>query len=87
MKYCYAIFRSKTQAINFVEILNKNNIPSKIVSTPKEANLGCGISATFSLYYLDFAKNVINQHKFDAFKKFIIVEKNGLRTSTRTIWP
>ncbi len=85
MKYCYAIFRSKTQAINFVEILNKNNIPSKIVSTPKEANLGCGISATISLYYLDFAKNIINKHKFDAFKKFIIVEKNGLRTSTRTI--
>ncbi|MBQ9781601.1 MAG: DUF3343 domain-containing protein [Clostridia bacterium] len=85
MKYCYAIFRSKTQAINFVEVLNKNGVPSKIVSTPKEANMGCGISATFSLYYLDFAKGIISKNNFDSFKKFIIVEKNGLRTSTRTI--
>ena len=86
MKYCYAIFRSKTQAINFVEELNKNGVPAKIVSTPKEASMGCGISATFPLHYLDFAKKILNNYNFESFVKFIIVEKNGLRTSTRTIW-
>ncbi len=85
MKYCYAIFLSKTQAINFAEILNKNNVLCKIVSTPKEAGLGCGISASFSPYYIDFAKGVVKKHGLDSLKKFIIIEKNGLRTSTQTI--
>ncbi len=85
MKYCYAIFRSKTQAINFVETLNKNGVLAKIVATPKEANMGCGISATFPLYNLDFAKEIISKKNYDGFKTIIIVEKNGLRTSTRTI--
>ncbi len=85
MKYCYAIFLSKTQAINFVELLNKNNVPAKIVPTPKEAKSGCGISATFPLYYVDFVKGIIQKKGYDSFKTIIVVEKRGIRTSTTTI--
>ncbi len=82
MKNCYALFRSKTQASIFKEMLNSNGVICRIVSTPKEARLGCGYSVVFQLNALNEAKKIISNRSLDAFNGFIIIEKNGLRTST-----
>ena len=82
MKNCYALFRSKTQANIFRDVLNSKGVICRIVSTPKEARLGCGYSVVFQLVALNEAKKIISSRRFDAFNGFIIIEKNGLRTSS-----
>lgn len=48
MKIYLAVFRSRTQALDFISALKSFGIAAKAVSTPKEANVGCGISAKIS---------------------------------------
>lgn len=45
MKIILAVFRSRSQALDFISKLRANGLSATAVSTPKEANVGCGISA------------------------------------------
>lgn len=48
MTYYIAVFTSRTETIRFNEILNRNNVSSQVINTPREASVGCGVSVKFS---------------------------------------
>lgn len=85
VKKCVAVFKSRTQVLAFVEIMNKNGVSCKLISTPKEAHVGCGVSAEFSQNKLNIAKAVTSSGKFSSFVGFFLIEKRGSHTTTARI--
>ena len=82
IKKCIAVFKSRTQVMLFVEIMNNYGVPCKIISTPKEAHVGCGVSAEFSLDKLNQAKIIVNNVGISSFNGFFLIEKRGSHTTT-----
>ena len=62
-----AVFRSRSQAIDCNGRLRALNIPSQLINTPKEANIGCGLSVKFPLSASVRAKKVIALANYSAF--------------------
>ena len=54
-----AVFRSRPQAYACVEKLKKYGVNASAVSTPTEANVGCGISARFPAAEFARARSVV----------------------------
>ena len=42
-----AVFKSRAQTLDFVSLLRSGGVVASAVNTPKEAGVGCGISAKF----------------------------------------
>ena len=81
VKKCVAVFKSRTQVMSFVEFLNNQGVQCKLIATPKEAHVGCGVSAEFPLIKLNVAKLVVNRVGFSAFVGFFLLEKRGTHTT------
>lgn len=62
-----AVFRSRTQAIDCLGRLKALQIPARLVSTPREANIGCGLSIRFTLSAAARVKTVITRANYSAF--------------------
>ena len=67
MEYLLVAFRSREQTIKFNKILNDNGVFSEIVNTPKEAGVGCGLSAKVSLNSLAVVKKAVFSLNFKSF--------------------
>lgn len=65
-----AVFRSKTETLNFASILRSYGVYCSVVNTPRKINASCGISVNFSRQYLNIAKQIIARRKFDTFAGF-----------------
>lgn len=74
MKFILAVFRSRSQALDFISLLRANGISATAVSTPKEANVGCGISAKISEVELSRARRVAQKCRYSAFVGFYAFE-------------
>lgn len=74
MKNILAVFRSRSQALDFISKLRQNGIPAAAVSTPKEANVGCGISARINEAELPRARALAARYRFSAFVGFYAFE-------------
>lgn len=85
MKRCIVVFKSKTHVLYFIEIMLNNGVRAKSVSTPKEAKIGCGISAEIPLSSLSFALKIIKKVDFSSFYGVFLIEKRGDRTTTTKI--
>ncbi len=85
MKRCVVVFKSRTQVMYFIELMVKRGIYAKSVSTPKEAQIGCGISAEIPLSSVNLAKSIIKTVGFSSFYGILLIEKRGLRTTTSKI--
>jgi hypothetical protein len=71
MTYIIAIFRSRTQAVECSQRLRALNIPAKLISTPKSANVGCGLSVEFAQNYSTRVKNIIARGNYSAFYGYL----------------
>lgn len=85
MKTVIAVFRSKTETYKFIEYMRAVGADANAVTTPKEARVGCGISAKFYYDKLSVAYKIIGSGGFSAFKGFYMIVKKGGRTSTTKI--
>lgn len=47
--YGVAAFRSRSQVFMFEGMLRREGIPVKIVSTPRDISMGCGLSVRFRM--------------------------------------
>ena len=65
-----AVFRSKTETLNFASILRSYGVLCSIVNTPRKINVSCGISVQFNQKYLNIANQIIARRKFDTFAGF-----------------
>ena len=67
MEYMIAVFRARTETINFANILRSYGVNVMIISTPRQINVSCGISVRFNPAYLEKAKEILSRRKFDSF--------------------
>ncbi len=67
MNEILAVFRSRSQAIDCNNRLRMSGIPCMLINTPKEANVGCGLSVKFNKNFLMRAKAVIKGGNYSAF--------------------
>lgn len=68
-----AVFRSRAQAMDCNTRLRSNGIPTNIVNTPAEGNIGCGLSVKLPQNMLPRAKPLILGGKYSAFYGFYTV--------------
>lgn len=83
MKYCLAVFASRTQVYEFAEVLTDGGIDCRVVNTPAQAHIGCGVSARFPYVNLPYASGIINGRRFSSFRGLYLLEPTaiGIRVS------
>lgn len=79
------VFRSKTDVFSFIDKLKFNSVFSQTVGTPKEANVGCGLSVKVEKASFLKAKSLLSVYNFPSFFGVYKIEKQGLRQSTSKI--
>ena len=75
-----AVFRSRTQTMDFIFRLQRCGVNVQAVNTPKEARVGCGLSAKFSYFALPQAQAVLRGGRYSAFVGFLRAEDRCGRT-------
>lgn len=76
-----AVFRSRSQTIDFVSRLQRYGVNVQTVNTPKEAQVGCGLSAKFDFSVLPQAKFILRNTKYSSFVGFFRQENRFGTTS------
>ncbi len=66
-----AVFRSRAQTLDFLAAVKAAGVPAQAVSTPREAGVGCGISAKFDSRFSERAKAVLARRHYSAFDGFL----------------
>lgn len=69
-----AVFRSRSQAMDCVRRLKTFNIPVELINTPREANVGCGLSIKLPQNDTQRVKNTILRMGYPAFFGFFKME-------------
>lgn len=66
-----AVFKSRSETLSFIALLRANGVPASAMATPKEAGVGCGLSARFKEVFLPRARNVFAQKRYGSFAGFM----------------
>ncbi len=66
MYYIFS-FRSRNQSMRFYEMLKRENVFSKLVSTPRAVSVGCGLSVQVSTQSIDEARRIFSYGLYDTF--------------------
>ncbi len=69
-----AVFRSRAQAMDCNSRLRSMGVPSSIINTPREANVGCGLSVRVPQNMLARAKVIIANGRYSAFYGYFTVK-------------
>ena len=81
--YIIASFRSRLESIMLKKELDKRGMIAEVVSTPKEANVGCGLSVKISPYQINYVKKLVLTSGFKTFIAFFkVTTNNGINTVT-----
>ncbi len=72
-----AVFRSRSQSLDYVERLRKYGVLATAAPAPKEAKIGCGLCVRFDARAFPKAKAILNTGKYSSFKGFYRVEYFG----------
>ena len=65
-----AVFRSRTETLNFASILRSYGVSCGIINTPRRLNVSCGISVQFNNSNIEIAKSIISRRGFSSFAGF-----------------
>ena len=85
MQYMVVAFRSRNQTAKMHEIFTLNGVPSKIINTPREVTVGCGISVRFDEAFLAKAKMLVNRYPQTSFVGFFRVFISGSKYVAKRI--
>ena len=72
-----AVFRSRSQAIDCMNKMRAFNIPARLINTPVEANVGCGLSLKFPQNAASRAKGVIARLNYSSFYGYLKLDSRG----------
>ena len=61
--YGIAAFRSRQQVLKYESLLARSGVASRVVSTPREIAVGCGLSLQFSLNDLRMVQSVLSRDR------------------------
>ena len=76
-----AVFRARTQSLDYAERLNKYGVAASTVPTPKEAKIGCGLCVRFYERDMIRAKAILKTGRYATFKGFYKMDYVGGRIS------
>ena len=79
-----AVFRSRSQAIDCNARLRAAGIPAGLINTPKEANVGCGLSIKFPQNAFDRVKVAVRSGGYSAFYGFFKIYSTYGKTIIRS---
>lgn len=65
-----AVFRSRSQAVDCSSKMRAYNISVSLINTPKECNVGCGLSVKIAPSAFNAAKRIIMRSGYSAFYGF-----------------
>ena len=82
MTTCIVVFRSKTDLFSFINEFKRSGGRIETVATPKEAKIGCGLSAKIEERYLSLAVSLIKAGDYNSFFDIYKVKKADGRIST-----
>ena len=71
-----AVFRSRSQAIDCNAKLKAAGVSAALINTPKEANIGCGLSVKFELNMLNRVRMIVKRWNYSAFYGFFRMQNN-----------
>lgn len=72
-----AVFRSRSQAMDCMAKMKNFNVAARLINTPKEANVGCGLSIVFPCSSASRAKNLIARANYSSFYGYMKMETRG----------
>lgn len=61
MEYVIAVYRSRNVSMRAYNYLLKNGVTCALISTPRAANVGCGLSVKFAKHLLPSVRNTLSQ--------------------------
>ena len=61
MEYVIAVYRSRNVSMQAYNYLLKNGVTCALISTPRAANVGCGLSVKFSKSALPNVSNILSK--------------------------
>ena len=73
-----AVFRSRTQSIDYANRLRSYGVISETVTAPKDAKIGCGLCVRFDAKVFVRAQAVRKTSKYSSFKGFYKIEYSSL---------
>ena len=79
-----AVFRSRSESLDYASRLKRYGVVSETVSAPKEARIGCGLCVRFEERVFVRAKAVLVSAKYATFKGFY---KTDFRGGSMTVVP
>ena len=83
MSELLAVFRSRSQAMDCITKMRAYNVPAHLINTPKEANVGCGLSIRIPLNNAQKAKAVIARVGYSAFYGYMKLDVRGGKFTVR----
>ena len=57
--YGVAAFRSRQQVLRFEAVLRRMGVPARVVSTPRDISMGCGLSVRFPMEYVQDVRRAL----------------------------
>ena len=75
MTYILAIFRSRSQAVDCSIRLKSFGVAAELINTPREANIGCGLSIKIPRSDIERAKRIIKKANYSAFYGYFVVQQ------------
>ena len=85
MEFIVVAYRSRADTVRFADFLRYNGIQNEIVSTPKEAGVGCGLSVKIPKGALVYAKKAVYSAKLSSFAGIFLITDYGGKRLVRTI--
>ena len=69
--------------MKFYEMLKKENVYSKLISTPRAVSVGCGLSVQVAPQSLEQARRILSYARFDTFLGLFYVDGSFIQRVTR----
>ncbi len=77
MEYVLVAMRSRSAVVGLSEFLTASGIKNQIVSTPKDAGVGCGLSVKISVNSFMNVKRALNIKKINVAGYFLVKTLGG----------
>lgn len=72
-----AAFRSRQQVLKYEAVLSRSGIPVRVVSTPRDVAIGCGLSLQFSVNDIKAVQSAFSRDRPSNMIGLYMVDKRG----------
>lgn len=83
--YGVAAFRSRQQVLRFEAALNRQGVPARVVTTPRDIAMGCGLSVRFPMERLQDVKRALLTQNTSNLIGLYQAEYDGARLRVRPV--